>query len=229
MIVAEILAGMAIGYAAGSLLESTLHEYVSDAPARFLKVWRRHPMLFRVFLNTHFSHHVVHHYQTFRKDHVTQFESATHRAKLENWLLRRGRHGRVIIGGDFANKLHAEGAVVFAMPSTVAGLALGSVAPVSTAAAAALTLALPPLFSYFIHPYLHMPFSEGQRQAPWMVAILLKTRYMKAVYRNHFMHHRHGGTSNYNLVLGADFVRRRVRKPDADAIHAMRDVGMPLD
>ena len=36
---------------------------------------------------------------------------------------------------------------------------------------------------------------------------------MKAVYRNHFMHHRYDGTSNFNLVLGADILRRRVRMP----------------
>ena len=52
---------------------------------------------------------------------------------------------------------------------------------------------------------------------------------MKAVYRNHFMHHRYDGTSNYNLVLGADILRKRVRVPSSDDISAMAEIGMPLD
>jgi hypothetical protein len=228
MIVVEVIIGLTIGYALGSLLESFLHEYVSDASTRLLAVWRRHPRLFRVLLNTHFSHHVIHHYQTFRKNHVTQFDSLEHRAALEAFLLRRGRHGKIIIKGDFANRVHAEGAVVFALPSILTGLMIGLVAPVSVAVSAALALALPTLFSYFIHPFLHMSFSKGQRLAPPITAALLRTKYMRAVYRNHFLHHRYGGTSNYNLVLGADFVRRRLRKPDNDALRTMREIGMPL-
>ena len=73
-----------------------------------------------------------------------------------------------------------------------------------------------------------MPFAEGQRRAPPLMAWLLRTRYLKAVYRNHFMHHRYGGTGNYNLVLGADYVRRCLRRPDDGDLRAMREVDMPL-
>jgi hypothetical protein len=67
--------GLAVGYIIGSFIESILHEYVSDAPAPWVRKWRRYPRLFRVPLNTYFSHHVIHHHQTFRRNHITQFDS----------------------------------------------------------------------------------------------------------------------------------------------------------
>ena len=51
---------------------------------------------------------------------------------------------------------------------------------------------------------------------------------MGAIYRNHFMHHRYGGASNFNLVLGADYLRGRMRTPSSAAGAAMREVGMPV-
>jgi hypothetical protein len=227
--IANVLIGLAIGYLVGSLLESCLHEYVSDAPTQLVDRWRKYPRLFRIMLNSYFSHHVIHHHQTFRKNHVTQFESADDRARLERLLLARGRHGRMIIGGDYANRLHAEGGFVFALPALICGMIISLFAPVSIAVGAVVALMLAPLLSYFVHPYLHRPFIDGQRDASSFVAFLLRTRYMKAVYRNHFIHHRYGGTSNYNLVLGADFIRNRVRKPAPEDVAAMKQVGMPLD
>jgi hypothetical protein len=224
----NFVVGLSLGYFIGSILESVLHEYVSDAPKHFVETWRRYPRLFRVMINTRFSHHVVHHYLTFRTNHVTQFTSREERERLEALLLARGRHGRIIIAGQFANKLHAEGGFIFALPSILSGVALGMFAPASLAIGAAMTLSLPPLFSYFIHPYLHMSFNEARRGAPPLTAWLLQTRYVKAMYVNHYMHHRYGGTSNYNLVLGADYLRRRMRKPSGEDVIAMKAIGLPV-
>lgn len=228
MIIVELVCGLVLGYVAGSFLESFLHEHVSDAPKHRVRQWRRFPGLYRVLIETHFSHHVIHHFQTFKKDHVTQFASPEERAALEKALAARGQHGQDIIAGNFATRLRGEGGIVFALPSICTGTLIGLVAPVWLGVGAALTLALPPLFSHVIHPYLHMRFEDGQRLAPPMLAWLLRTRYMRAVYRNHFIHHRYKGTSNYNLVLGADLLRRRTRKLTASDLQAMRDVGMPL-
>jgi hypothetical protein len=228
MIALEIAAGLALGYAITSFLESWLHECVSDAGAEVVRKWEARPRLYRVLLRTRFSHHVVHHFLTFRKDHVTQFDCEATRAKIEALLLARGRHGRVIIGGDYGNRLHAEGALVFAFPALASGFLLSLLAPWPLAVSAALTLSLSPVFSYFVHPYLHMPFADGQARAPRLIALFLRTPYARTMYRNHFLHHRYNGTSNFNLVLGADVLRGRSRKPDARDRDAMRAVGMPL-
>jgi hypothetical protein len=223
--VAYFIVGLALGYLVGSLLESVLHEYVSDAPQHYVVAWRRYPRLLRVLIKTNFSHHVVHHYLTFRTDHVTQFASDEERERLKKQLLARGRHGEIIIGDDYANRLHAEGGFVFALPAIVAGIVLSIFAPVSLAVGAVITLSLPTLFSHYMHPYLHKRFDDMVRSAPSVVAWILQTPYVKTMYVSHFMHHRYHGSSNYNLVLGADHIRGRMRKPSSEDIAAMRAIG----
>ena len=228
--VADFAIGLAIGYVIASFIESILHEYVSDAPTHWVRKWRRYPRLFRVLLNTYFSHHIIHHYQTFRKNHVTQFASPEQRARVDSVLLARGRHGRLIIAGDYANRIQREGGFVFALPGLVSAVALGFFLPISMAIGSAIALMLPPIFSYWLHPYLHRSFNKRRSEnATAFTAFMLRRKYFKAVYRNHFMHHQYGGTSNYNLVLGADVLRRRVRPPSHSDIQEMRQVGMPLD
>ena len=153
--VADFAIGLAIGYVIASFIELILHEYVSDAPTHWVRKWRRYPRLFRVLLNTYFSHHIIHHYQTFRKNHVTQFASPEQRARVDSVLLARGRHGRLIIAGDYANRIHAEGGFVFALPGLVSAVALGFFLPISMAIGSTIALMLPPIFSYWLHPYRH--------------------------------------------------------------------------
>jgi hypothetical protein len=161
--------------------------------------------------------------------HITQFDSPDQRARVDHVLLARGRHGRIIMGGDYANRIHAEGGFVFALPALLSASILSLFLPAAMAIGSGLALMLPPGLSYWVHPYLHRSFADGQKNAPAFVAFLLRTKYMKAVYRNHFVHHRYDGTSNYNLVLGADILRKRVRVPSSDDIRAMVEIGMPLD
>jgi hypothetical protein len=224
----HVVVGLAIGYILASFIESILHEYVSDAPPPRVRQWRQYPRLFRVPLNTYFSHHVIHHHQTFRKNHITQFDTPEQRARVHRVLRARGRHGRMIIGGDYANRPHAEGGFVFTLPALLSALLLSLVLPSGMAIGSGLALTLPTALSYWVHPYLHRSFDDGQKSAPAFIAFLLRTAYLKVVYRSHFMHHRYGGTSNYNLVLGADILRNRVRAPSRDDIRAMAAVGMPL-
>ncbi len=225
--VIDFLIGVLVGYLIGSMVESLLHEYVSDAPRWLVEFWYRYPRFFRVFISSRFSHHVIHHQRTYRRNHVTQFRSIEEREQLQKQLLARGRRGRVILAGNFANRLHAEGGVVFALPLLLTAAGLSLVATPAFALGSAFSLALPPLCSYFIHPYLHLPFEEGQKRASRPMARLLRTRYVRAMYRAHFMHHRYGGTSDFNLVLGADYIRRRVRPRSEEDEAAMRDIGMP--
>ena len=226
---AQTAAGLITGYAIASYIESYLHEHVSDAPQASVRSWRRFPRLLRPLINTNSSHHVIHHHRTFRANHVTQFRNQAEQAKLHEALLARGRHGRIIIGGDYANKLHAEGAFVFCLPAILIGAAASLFLPWSFLLGLVPMLCLPPLLSYFVHPYLHMSFEDGQARAPRALAALLRTGYMRAVYRNHFIHHEHGGTSNYNLLLGADVLRRRTIPPSETDYLEMKKIGIPVD
>ena len=225
----KFLLGIAGGYFTSSYIESYLHENVSDARPRRVKFWKNFPNLLKPLINTHYSHHTIHHARTWRQDHVTQFRSEEEREKLDRVLHARGRHGRLIIKGDYAAKLHNEGALVFTAPLLVACMLLFLYTPFAFALGASTTIFLPTYFSYFVHPYLHMPFAKGQARASKPMAWLLRTKYFKAMYVNHFIHHRYGGTSNFNLVLGADTIRRRKRLAVDSDIKIMRSIGIPCD
>src|SRR5690606_34978471 len=120
----EIFLGLGLGYLVGSWVESFMHEHVSDAHPRRVKAWMRSPRLLRPLINTHYSHHTIHHVRTFRAGHTTQFRSEEERSQLTEVLLARGRHGRIIIAGAFGTRLHGSGALVFVAP-------LGSSSPSS--------------------------------------------------------------------------------------------------
>ena len=105
-------------------------------------------------------------------------------------------------------------------------LAFGVILPTAFAAGSALTLSLAPVFSYLVHPYLHMRRSEAMRRAPLPVRLFLRTGYAQAMYRNHYLHHRYGGTSNFNLVLGFDALRGRMRRPSQADMDEMNRLGL---
>lgn len=220
--------GLAAGYLVASWIESAMHQHVSDAPNKTVKGWERFPRLFRYLIRTRFSHHVVHHRRTFKQDHITQFRSEAEREALDLELATHGAHGEIIRRSNYAVRLHGSGSLVFVAPLLpaipLAAMLLGSAGVVGVC----LTLALPPLFSQFIHPYLHMPHERAVREAPSITAWLLKRTYFRAMARNHYMHHRYVA-SNFNLVLGADHLRRHYRAPSAADLAEMQRLGLRID
>jgi hypothetical protein len=228
LVLLRLLGGFSVGYLIASLIESYLHQHVSDAPNRTVKVWERHPRLFHYLLRTRFSHHVVHHRRTFKQDFVTQFRSEQERAALDEQLLTSGSHGEIIRRSQYAVRLHGSGSLVFIAPLLpVAPLSFLAFGAWGTAGACA-ALALPPLFSHFIHPYLHCPHEKALQEAPALTGWLLKRRYFRAMARNHFMHHRYVA-SNFNLVLGGDRLRFAHRKPSEIDLQDMQRLGLRVD
>jgi len=220
--------GLSVGYVIASLIESFMHQHVSDAPNKSVKRWERYPHLFRYLIRTRYSHHVVHHCRTFKQDYVTQFRSTEEQERLDLDLAQRGAHGRIIKRSAYAVRLHGSGALVFVAPLLPAiplmYSLLGSWAVVGTC----LSLSLPPLFSHFIHPYLHMPHERAIREAPPLTSWLLKRWYFRAMARNHYLHHRYVAW-NFNLVLGGDWLRGRYRAPTEKDVQEMQRLGLPVD
>ena len=225
---ANLACGFAGGYVVASLTESILHQRVSDAPNKTVKGWERFPRLCRYMIRTRYSHHVVHHRRTFKQDHVTQFQSESEREALDRELADRGHHGQIIQRSGYAVRLHGSGALVFIAPLLPAipltSFTLGLWGTLGSCVA----LALPPLFSHFIHPYLHMPHARAVREAPRATAWLLRRWYFRSMARNHYMHHRYVA-SNFNLVLGGDVLRRRYRPPAETDLREMQRLGLRID
>lgn len=224
----HVLLGLALGYVIASYVESFMHEYVSDARPKAVRFWSRAPWLFRPLINTHYSHHTIHHVRTFRDGHVKMFRSEEEKEKLTGELLQRGWHGQVIIRGAYGTRLYGSGALVFVAPLIIFFPVFYLTLKPIAFLAGCVTLLLPPFMSHFVHPYLHQPFEQGQRTAPRWLAWFLRTAYGRAIYRNHFLHHRYGGVSNFNLVLGADVLRRRTRALTPRDLEVMAEIGMPL-
>lgn len=225
---ANLACGFVGGYVVASLIESAMHQHVSDAPNKTVKRWERFPRLCRYLIRTRYSHHVVHHRRTFKQDHITQFRSESEQITLDLELSDRGRHGRIIQRSSYAVRLHGSGALVFIAPLLPAipltAFTLGAWGTLGCCFA----LSLPPLFSHFIHPFLHMPHARAVREAPSVTAWFLRRWYFRSMARNHYMHHRYVA-SNFNLVLGGDVLRRTYRAPAASDLREMQRLGLRID
>ena len=226
--VVSLVIGFSGGYIVASLIESVMHQYVSDAPNKSVKRWERFPRFFRYLIRTRYSHHVVHHRMTFKQDHVTHFRNEPERQALDAHLGQLGAHGQLIRQSNYAVRLHGSGALVFVAPLLpaipLAFYTLGAWGLL----AACLALLLPPLFSHFIHPYLHMSHERAVNAAPFATAWLLQRWYFRAMARNHYMHHRYVA-SNFNLVLGGDLLRRRHRACNQADLAEMQRLGLRTD
>jgi hypothetical protein len=224
----KLLGGFVGGYLMASWIESYMHEHVSDAPRRRVQIWQRYPRLLNYLIRTQYSHHAVHHCRTFKQDHVTQFRSSDERDALDALLRERGAHGEIIRRSQYAVKLHGSGSLVFIsplLPVVPLTMALGGW---GMTIGACLALALPPFFSNFVHPYLHMRYSEAKLLAPGWLKPLVRSAYFKKIARHHYLHHRYV-VCNYNLVLGGDYLRGVYRPASAKDVEQMRLLGLPLD
>lgn len=222
------IGGLAIGYLIASLLESWLHQRVGHAPAKFVKRWERHPTLWRSRIDTRYAHHVVHHRRSYRHDHVTQFRSDAERERLDLDLAARGACGERIRRSRYGLRLDGGGALAYVLPLLAGVPLLGLAWGRWTMAGACLALLLPPCFSHFVHPYLHLPHEQAVRQAPRAMAWLLQSRYFRAMARHHYLHHRYMAF-NYNLLLGGDWLRGCHRAPAERDLADMRQLGLRTD
>lgn len=226
--IAHVATGFLIGYVVASLIESYMHQYVSDAPYKTVRFWEKFPRIFKYFIRTRYSHHVIHHTKTFKQDFVTQFRHDDERVALDDELQHQGAHGEIIRNSRYAVKLHGTGSLVFVAPLLPAAFLVNACLSSSAAVGATVALLLPPLLSNFAHPYLHMKHAQAIEQAPWFMSLLLRTWYFRAMARNHYMHHRYVA-SNFNLLLGGDILRLKYRRPSERDLLVMEKLGLAID
>jgi hypothetical protein len=222
----EITLGLVLGYVIASLTESSLHRAIKHGRRRARTLWRRYPRVFQPFLRAYYSHHIVHHALTFRQDFVTQFRDPADKERLDRQL--SGPLGDLIRREQYGLTLRGSGILAFNVPILpflpLIGFSLGPWV---------LLGALPGLFAYsaitiFLHPYLHRRHDDAIREAPVVLRWLLRTRFVKAAARNHYLHHRYI-RCNYNLLLGGDFLLGQHRAASAQDLADMRTLGLAVD
>lgn len=220
-----LLVGTAIGYLTASVLESFLHEWIGHAPVQTVEAWKEKSELFRYLARAHYSHNVVHHLRTFTQDHVTQFRSTEEHERLDRELAALGAEGERIKRSRYGLRLHGPGALVFAVPLLPALPLTTSAAGACATLGAAVALSMPPALSFLVHSYLHVPHRQALRQAPRVIAWLLQRWYFRKMAEHHYVHHCCPCT-NFNLLLGGDWLRGRHRRASVAQRSAMRDLGL---
>lgn len=224
-ILAQIAFGLVLGYLAGSLTESSLHRLIKHAGRRGRSFWARFPRLCEPFRRAYYSHHIVHHALTFRQDFVTQFRNEDERRALDQRLT--GTFGELIRREQYGLTLRGWGIVAFNLPLLPILLLIPAVLGPWVFLGSLPGLAAYSSITIFLHPYLHQRHDDAIGAAPRVIAWLLRTRYVKAAARNHYLHHRYLNC-NYNLLLGGDYLLRQHRSPSDDDLAEMKKLGVPV-
>jgi hypothetical protein len=186
----------------------------------------RHPQIFGFLIRVHFRHTVVHHELTYARDHMTQFVDAADKARVDAIVASRGdpliekeRYGLTIGLRGLLSYNVAVLAIVPILYFLCGFVACLGALPVLSAA---------PLLAMLVHPYLHLSHSEVLRRCPRPMAVLLGTRYFRAVARHHYLHHVYQ-RCNFNLLMGGDWLLGTHRRASVDDLREMAELGIPID
>lgn len=222
----DIFLGVAAGYITVSICESAFHRFICHAGPKLRKILKEIPVLGFYLFRSWFSHHVVHHYMTFRHDYTTQFLDNREIIKVNSIITSKGydeiirqSHG-LRVGGvlDFIRFVCPTIPVI--LFETWIGWDWFSFGPL-------LPVILMPLASHFIHPYTHMSHERALAEAPAILRPIIKTKYFKHITIHHWMHHKYVHC-NYNLLPGGDYILGVYRKPDQSDISEMALLGLPV-
>lgn len=222
-ILLHMCAGLLLGYAVTTVLESIFHRVIYHAGLRTRRLWARYPRISGSFRRAYFSHGIVHHRWTFRKDFVTQFSSQQERERLD--LRLKGSQALLIRQERYGMTLRGIGIVWFNLPILPCIMLIGFVL-----GPWGLLGALPAVVAYsclamFVHPYLHRPQGEELTGVCPVLRWILKTGYVRFLRHHHYLHHRYGDC-NFNLLSGGDVVLGRHRSPTAQDWVEMRRLGL---
>lgn len=225
-ILLPLLAGLILGYAVTTFLESLLHRVIYHASPRTRRLWARYPKISGPFRRAYFSHGIVHHRWTFRQDFVTQFSTRQEQERIDQRIT--GFQTSLIRREQYGMTLRGVGIVWFNLPilscMLVIGLVFGPWGLIGTLPAVAAYSCL----AMFVHPYLHRPEGEELSGLSPVLRWVLKTGYVRFLRRHHYLHHRYVDC-NFNLLLGGDLVLGRYRLPTTEDWDEMDRIGLAVD
>lgn len=224
-ILVQVLSGLLLGYVLVSLLESTFHRVIYHACPHTRRLWARYPLLGGPFRRAYFSHGIVHHCWTFRRDFVTQFTGGHERERLDHRM--RGPQGSLIRREHYGMTLRGVGIVWFNFPILPFVLLIGLVVGPWELVGMLPALAAYTCLAMVVHPYLHKPHGDVAGASPLLRSIL-ETGYVRFLRRHHYLHHRYPDC-NFNLLLGGDLLLGRHRAPTVQDWDEMHRLGLVVD
>jgi hypothetical protein len=224
LLAAGILLGIFLGLLSATVTESLGHKFTGHPGPALRRLYLRHPRLFFPFLRPLYQHLVIHHHKTFTGRFFDQFDSARHKLEVDAWIAMK-------FPSDFSALIWREkynltlrgvtGVLPFAIPFCVGPLLIFlTLGPVAFWGSL-MTAFIPVWLSKYVHPLIHLP--EDVARAHPFVRWLMRTGYMRRVFRNHYLHHQHLGT-NFNLLLGGDylvFLHRRATAKEEEELELL--------
>lgn len=220
----QLVCGVVLGYLVLCISESASHRHFLHASPRIRKFWQRIGSVGRYIHNSWYSHHVVHHYRTFRQDHVTQFTSAGEEAVLRDDLTRRGK--RQIALNSYGLRVGSPTEFIkYVYPHVPHYALLCWLGGIWFTAGALLPVLMYQWLAHYVHPYLHMNYAQALTTASPLMRPFLRSRYFRFLAQHHFLHHKYVHC-NYNLLLGGDLVWQRQRYPSREDYREMQALGL---
>ena len=218
--------GLVAGYVAASVGESLQHRLFGHG-SRWMRARTKRLRLLGPFLERiHWSHTIIHHGRTFKKDFLTAFRCPEERHELLSAMTAEEQ--RLALRTSFGLTIPLDSYPWFLWLPLLVSMLLASQLGSAAGTASVLPLLIPPLLSRFVHPLIHRPYQEALNESRGMMRWLMQTRYAKAMIRHHWMHHRYP-RCNFNLLLLGDRLLGTHRPASAKDLHEMRSLGIPLD
>src|SRR3984893_18188892 len=220
IIVASFISGLVCGHFTISVCESFFHRTIQHAGPRLRHWYEQAGWVGQALLDAWYSHHVVHHFLTFRANHVTQFGSDEERSRL-NWRLKTHRINDIIecrYGEILGSQPRTY--IEYTAPTLPIFVSLCCLGGGWFTMGACIPFCIWPLLAQFVHPYLHMRYDAVMQRGPIVIRVLARTAYFKYLARHHWLHHRYTNC-NYNLLLGGDYVlgvHRSAAAQDIDGV-----------
>jgi hypothetical protein len=219
-----IASGLIVGYLLVSVTESLSHNKLLHANKRRVKTWEKLGKPGVYMHSSWYSHHVVHHHLTFKKNHVTMFESESEERKLREYLLLKQKEEVVLDSyglriGSFKKKIEYLYTHILQLTLVCYFGGLWFTTGVSLIIVFYIWLA------EYLHPYTHLPYSESLKSASVLMRPFIRSRYFKYLLQHHYLHHKYKDC-NFNLVLGGDFLLRSHRSPCREDLIEMKELGI---
>ncbi len=216
---------MIIGYLLVSVCESFFHRTIQHATEKLRSVYEKFGQLGSAFICAWYSHHVVHHHLTFRMDHVTQFSSHDEQSKLDRFLHSKGKQH--VIAEEYGSRIgvRPKDYLLYVGPTLPIFSIVCWVGGTKFTIGALMPLCIWPMLAQFIHPYLHMEYSQISAEAPLIIRAFSSTRFFRFLSIHHWLHHRYENC-NFNLLLGGDIILGTHRLPTAGDLAEMQAIGI---
>lgn len=220
----QIIIGLVFGYLSITITESLSHGKLLHASAQRVKSWEKHGLLGRYIYSSWYSHHVVHHFRTFRKNHVTMFASTEEEERLRKDLIEKGKEG--VVHDSYGLRIGSTRRKVQYLYTHIPPLSLIAYFTGIWSTAGIIVVTGFYIFAAeYVHPYIHLPYRDALGSASPSMKLFIRSRYFRHLATHHYIHHKYVNC-NFNLVLGGDYLLGCHRSPEPEDLIEMEKLGL---